>query len=194
MDIVNFFEKVEGTWFSQRTIHQISTQQSQTGQTTLEITRLPADAAPVTTLCQKLAADSAQVVAALQTLPEGGDAAVLVALKGDSDSDGLFLSQAADGSLGQGQYRLEDEVLTLVSEGARAAIGRAPLVPQSQPADAYLHCESARWHSVGLILFRNSPGCHPSCLLIHGHESLLPEKLLPFVGEHQLGKLSSHWR
>jgi hypothetical protein len=117
MDIVNFFEKVEGTWFSQRTIHQISTQQSQTGQTTLEITCLPADAAPVTTLCQKLAADSAQVVAALQTLPEGGDAAVLVALKGDSDSDGLFLSQAADGSLGQGQYRLEDEVLTLVSEG-----------------------------------------------------------------------------
>ena len=116
MDIVNFFEKVEGTWFSQRTIHQISTQQSQTGQITLEITRLTADAAPVAALCDKFAADPAQTVAALQTRPEGGEAALLVALKGDSDSEGAFLSQAADGSLIQGQYRLENEVLTLESE------------------------------------------------------------------------------
>ncbi|MEB3269411.1 MAG: phycobiliprotein lyase [Leptolyngbya sp.] len=115
MDIVNFFESVEGTWFSQRTIHQVSTQQSQTGQTTLAITRLSPDAAPVKTLCEKFAADPTQTVMALEMRPEGGDPAVLVALHGDGSS-GPFLSHTPDGGMTQGEYRLEDDVLTLVSE------------------------------------------------------------------------------
>ncbi|NJM85498.1 MAG: phycobiliprotein lyase, partial [Leptolyngbyaceae cyanobacterium RM2_2_21] len=42
MEIVNFFEKLEGSWFSQRTTHYVSTQTSQSGQSDLKMERVSA--------------------------------------------------------------------------------------------------------------------------------------------------------
>jgi len=58
MSIVNFFETVEGTWFSQRTTHFAPGQPSQTGQATLKITRIDPSEARVVTLCQQFEASA----------------------------------------------------------------------------------------------------------------------------------------
>ncbi len=52
MEIVNFFEKMAGRWFSQRTTHALSTQQSKAGKSDLEVAFLAADAAEVQQLYQ----------------------------------------------------------------------------------------------------------------------------------------------
>ncbi|MEM8504991.1 MAG: phycobiliprotein lyase [Cyanobacteria bacterium P01_D01_bin.1] len=52
MEIVNFFEKMAGRWFSQRTTHALSTQQSKAGKSDLEVTFLAPDAAEVKALCE----------------------------------------------------------------------------------------------------------------------------------------------
>ncbi len=44
MEIVNFFEKLAGRWFSQRTTHALSSQQSKAGKSDLEVTFLAPDA------------------------------------------------------------------------------------------------------------------------------------------------------
>jgi hypothetical protein len=122
MDIVNFFEKVEGTWFSQRTTHQIADQRSQTGQITLEIAPIAPDGRAVADLCHRCEAHPDQAVAALQISPENGPTALLVVLKGDRPDGGIFLSQSNGEAPTQGQYTLADEVLTLTHEtdGLRA--------------------------------------------------------------------------
>ncbi|MGB5917431.1 MAG: phycobiliprotein lyase [Phormidesmis sp.] len=43
MEIVNFFEKMAGRWFSQRTTHALSSQQSKAGKSDLEVTFLAPD-------------------------------------------------------------------------------------------------------------------------------------------------------
>ncbi|WP_008309746.1 phycobiliprotein lyase [Leptolyngbya sp. PCC 6406] len=125
MDIVNFFETVEGTWFSQRTTHRLPAQTSHTGQTTLEITRLAAEDATVARLCQQYEADPSHTLVAFQVSHEGGQPTLLVALKPDQDSDsaqngaaetGRFLSQTGTAPATSGQYHLEGDALTFVSE------------------------------------------------------------------------------
>ncbi|MGD1906556.1 MAG: phycobiliprotein lyase [Leptolyngbyaceae cyanobacterium] len=125
MDIVNFFERAEGTWFSQRTTHFIQGQPSQTGQATLEITALAADAPAVATLCQNLGADPNTVLLALQIQQEGRldgtppmpqtSVTTFVVFK-SADATGQFLSQTGTEAPVQGQYELAEEVLTLVTE------------------------------------------------------------------------------
>jgi len=53
MEIVNFFEKLAGRWFSQRTTHALSTQQSKAGKSDLEIEFLPPEADAVQQLYQQ---------------------------------------------------------------------------------------------------------------------------------------------
>ena len=54
MEIVNFFEKMAGRWFSQRTTHALSSQQSKAGKSDLEVAFLAPDAAEVRSLCESL--------------------------------------------------------------------------------------------------------------------------------------------
>ncbi|MEM0981553.1 MAG: phycobiliprotein lyase [Cyanobacteria bacterium P01_H01_bin.58] len=126
MDIVNFFEKVEGTWFSQRTTHFSLGQPSQTGQTTLHITRLTPDDSRVIALCQSSAIVPTEIVFAIhiqqepqasiygpkKTLPQRQT--VLLGTKDINEGiTGQFFSQTEQEPISTGQYALEDEVLTL---------------------------------------------------------------------------------
>lgn len=125
MSIVNFFETVEGTWFSQRTTHFAPGQPSQTGQATLKIARIEASDARVGSLCQQfnVSADAAIFAISIEQevqagLYGGGTAApprltVMVGLKSEDESSGPFFSQTDQEPAIAGQYALEDEVLTL---------------------------------------------------------------------------------
>lgn len=125
MSIVNFFETVEGTWFSQRTTHFAPGQPSQTGQATLKITRIDPSEARVATLCQQFDASTDAVIFALMIQQEGqasvygGGAAtpprttVMVGLKSADEVSGQFFSQTEQEPAIAGHYALEDEVLTL---------------------------------------------------------------------------------
>jgi hypothetical protein len=125
MDIVNFFERTEGTWFSQRTTHFIQGQPSQTGQATLEITALAAEDPEVARLCQALMADSTAVLLAIQIQQEGRldgpppvpqqGTTIFVVMK-PVDNTGQFLSQTGTEPPIQGDYQLSDEVITFVTD------------------------------------------------------------------------------
>ena len=125
MSIVNFFETVEGTWFSQRTTHFAPGQPSQTGQATLKITRVDTSDARVTALCGQFDAhaDAAVFAYTIQqeaqaslygsgtTTPQR--ATLMVGLKSEDDMSGQFFSQTDREPAITGEYHLDDEVLTL---------------------------------------------------------------------------------
>jgi hypothetical protein len=125
MDIVNFFETVDGKWFSQRTTHFALGQPSQTGQTTLTITRREPSDATVQALCEQFSADIGRILFAFVIQQEGQDSTygsakpapasttTLVGLKSENELSGTFFSQTDQESAVAGQYQLEDEVLTL---------------------------------------------------------------------------------
>lgn len=122
MDIVNFFENVAGTWFSQRTTHCLPAQTSHTGQTVLEMTTLESTAATVAQICQQGAVAPSQVLVALQVTYEGGTPSTLVILEPEPGNCGQFLNQRGTAPITQGSYTLADEVLTLSSTGAEGQI------------------------------------------------------------------------
>jgi hypothetical protein len=124
MDIVNFFETVEGTWFSQRTTHFAPGQPSQTGQTTLQITRLETTEPQVAELCQQFSTEADAAILALvirqegQASPYGGSASppkttMLVGLKSENGVSGQFFSKTDQEPAVAGQYHLQEDVLTL---------------------------------------------------------------------------------
>ena len=125
MSIVNFFETVAGTWFSQRTTHFAPGQPSQTGQATLKITHIDPSEARVTSLCQQFGASADAAIFALMIEQEaqasvyGGGAptpprtTIMVGLKSDNEFTGQFFSQTDQEPAIAGQYVLEDDVLTL---------------------------------------------------------------------------------
>ncbi|NEQ47082.1 MAG: phycobiliprotein lyase [Leptolyngbya sp. SIOISBB] len=125
MSIVNFFETVEGTWFSQRTTHFASGQPSQTGQATLKITGIETHHASVTTLCQQFNVNAEDAIFAFTIQQEaqaslygsGGATPVrttmLVGLKSADDRSGQFFSQTDREPAIAGQYHLDNEILTL---------------------------------------------------------------------------------
>lgn len=126
MDIVNFFETVDGKWFSQRTTHFALGQPSQTGQTTLTITRLEPSDGAVQALCEQCAADSSSVLFAFTIQQEEqastygsaqaapASTTILVGLKSEDGRSGPFLSRTEQEPAVTGQYQLEDEILTLM--------------------------------------------------------------------------------
>ena len=135
MEIVNFFEKLAGRWFSQRTTHALSTQQSKAGKSDLEVAFLASDAAEVQALCESLgkaALTSAEPLCGLQiqqtsTIEGDTKPSVLTTLMVPFAPDSPALSRGrlvSSGGPGKGvkksTYTLEDEVLTIVTEDDQA--------------------------------------------------------------------------
>ncbi|MEL6601841.1 MAG: phycobiliprotein lyase [Cyanobacteria bacterium J06614_10] len=139
MEIVNFFEKLAGRWFSQRTTHALSTQQSKAGKSDLEVEFLEADAAEVQSLCQTARSGEAQLPEAAplcglriqQNSTIEGDTQAkqfttllvpLVPTTADNEnySGTLLRTGTAPNTHAQGTYTLEDEVLTIVTESSEA--------------------------------------------------------------------------
>jgi CpeS-like protein len=128
MDIQEFFDLWSGKWVSQRSVHDLRSQQNQSTRSDLWIEKIDRDGSPVTQLCQSLQQDPAQVDWAFQirwteaaeqssfrkSNKEGST--ILVILKTTPTGDGNLLRQNHDGTTSTGSYRFgEDEVLTMVT-------------------------------------------------------------------------------
>ena len=128
MEIVNFFEKLAGRWFSQRTTHALSTQQSKAGKSDLEVEFLAADAPAIAQLCESQQVSNPLCGLSIQqnSTVDGDTKAkvsttLLVPLKPDSESDTVASGKLLrSGSSEVSTYTLEDEVLTIVGDGAEA--------------------------------------------------------------------------
>ena len=128
MEIVNFFEKLAGRWFSQRTTHVLSSQQSKAGKSDLEVEFLAPEASEVAQLCQSHnASDPLCGLSVKQSSTVDGDTkpkvmtTLMVPLKPDSESDGIVSGKLLrSGKSEPSTYTLEDEVLTIVGEGEQA--------------------------------------------------------------------------
>lgn len=132
MEIVNFFEKLAGKWFSQRTTHALSTQQSKAGKSDLEVTFLDSASDEVQQLCKSRQASEGTAVPLCglriqQNSTIDGDTKAKVATTllvpltpSDKPSElytGLLLrSNSEDKST----YTLEEDVLTIISDSAEA--------------------------------------------------------------------------
>lgn len=135
MEIVNFFEKLAGRWFSQRTTHALSTQQSKAGKSDLEVAFLASDSAEVQTLCESLNKGDESSAAPLcglqiqQSSTIEGDTkpsistTLMVPFAPDSSasSNGKLVSSGGPSQrVQQSTYLLEDEVLTIMTEDDQA--------------------------------------------------------------------------
>ncbi|MGB3294287.1 MAG: phycobiliprotein lyase [Phormidesmis sp.] len=134
MEIVNFFEKLAGRWFSQRTTHALSTQQSKAGKSDLEVEFLPPDAAEVQQLCQQNSADKDPLcgLRIQQSSTLEGDTkpqtmtTLLVPLTPQTNPENtayrgtMLSSNRAEPATHPSTYTLQDEVLTVVTGSAEA--------------------------------------------------------------------------
>ncbi|NEP18060.1 MAG: phycobiliprotein lyase [Leptolyngbya sp. SIO4C1] len=125
MEIVNFFEKLAGRWFSQRTTHDLSAQQSKAGQSNLEATFLAATAPPVQQLCEQLGVDASLALCGLeitQTSTVDGNpqqrtgSALVVPLTPESDTAGELLRSGTGVAPAKSRYSWEAEIFTVSSE------------------------------------------------------------------------------
>ena len=125
MEIVNFFEKLAGRWFSQRTTHALSTQQSKAGKSDLEVEFLPADNADVQQLCQQHSVEKSPLcgLRVQQSSTIDGDTKPTVAstllvplVPEENDSPIIGGTLLRSSSQSRSCYALEDEVLTIASE------------------------------------------------------------------------------
>ncbi|WP_346291778.1 phycobiliprotein lyase [Sphaerothrix gracilis] len=126
MEIVNFFEKLAGSWFSQRTTHYVSTQTSQAGQSDLQMELVDSEDPEVTQLCQQLGAEPQQALLGMRVTQDSQligetqrqtSSTFLVLLKPDAEMSGQLLRQESTDfkSPVAGRYTLADEVLTIVT-------------------------------------------------------------------------------
>ncbi len=132
MEIVNFFEKMAGRWFSQRTTHALSTQQSKAGKSDLEIAFLAADADEVQQLYQTAdlpdQVGSAKPVCGLKiqqssTLEGDSKPTVLTTLLvplTSTEGSGMLLRQTPQTPAYITTYTLADEVLTITGKTSEA--------------------------------------------------------------------------
>lgn len=127
MEIVNFFEKLAGRWFSQRTTHALSTQQSKAGKSDLEVEFLAAGADEVKQLCSEQQADSPLCGLRIQQSSTiDGDtkpkvATTLLVPLTPQEKEGIYSGTILKGGAqAKSYYTLEAEVLTIVSDGPEA--------------------------------------------------------------------------
>ncbi|EAW37651.1 phycobiliprotein lyase [Lyngbya sp. PCC 8106] len=132
MDIKEFLELSEGKWFSQRTIHNLSSGELQAGKSNLTIDLLPENEPTVVQLCEHYQVNPSEAWKGLKFSWEGtvdsdskkqiGSTIVLPLIDDNSPQAGQFL-QTRPGSdqsplkTSKGRYLLgEDEVLVLTTE------------------------------------------------------------------------------
>ncbi len=132
MEIVNFFEKMAGRWFSQRTTHALSSQQSKAGKSDLEVAFLAADADEVQQLYQTAdlpgQAGAAKPVCGLKiqqssTLEGDSKPTVLTTLLvplTPTEGSGMLLRQTPQTPAYITTYTLADEVLTITGKTSEA--------------------------------------------------------------------------
>ena len=127
MEIVNFFEKLAGRWFSQRTTHALSTQQSKAGKSDLEVEFLAPDASEVQQLCQTHSVKKSPLCGLRiqqsstldgDTKPRAMTTLIVPLEPEDSDAPIPGGTLLRSGSKTRSCYALEDEVLTIASEEA----------------------------------------------------------------------------
>ncbi len=127
MEIVNFFEKLAGRWFSQRTTHALSTQQSKAGKSDLEVAFLTADADEVKQLCQTQGESTPLCGLQIQQSSTiDGDtkpkiATMLLVPMTPQEKDGIYSGTLLrSGAQSKLKYTLEEEVLTIINDGQEA--------------------------------------------------------------------------
>jgi hypothetical protein len=128
MDIVEFFELSCGKWFSHRTSHLLSTNQSESGKSNLQIEALSNVDPGVTQLCAQYQIDSAQALYSARISWSGelngknqqSGSTLLVAIANPNNpKEGKLLHQidGTDQPPTPGRYILgEDDALTLITE------------------------------------------------------------------------------
>lgn len=129
MNIAEFFQQSEGKWFSQRTTHDLTTNQSASGKSDLWVEVLTPDDAALASLCQQAGADAATVDVAVrvrwqgefgnEAKAESGSTLLVAIASPSSNTDGTLLCQ--DGSPGAPLVKTHysiglDEALTLTTQ------------------------------------------------------------------------------
>ncbi len=126
-DIVNFFEKLAGRWFSQRTTHYLTEQTSKAGKSELEIDFLAPEHDSVTQLCVQAKLDPAKALCGLSIAQKStieGNAkqrirTTLIVPVSESDTTGQILYSGDPTP--RCTYQFEQEVLTLTTEDDKAS-------------------------------------------------------------------------
>jgi hypothetical protein len=121
MDIIEFFQQSAGKWFSQRTVHNLTSGELQAGKLELNIEILPPEDSAVTKLCEKHQTDPALASLAGARVTSQGEtgATVLVPIiDGDNPQQGALLQDRGNGSSNLiGRYAIApDDVLTYITE------------------------------------------------------------------------------
>ncbi|CDM92417.1 MAG: phycobiliprotein lyase [Limnospira sp. PMC 1291.21] len=125
MDIVEFFELSAGKWFSQRTVHNLTSGSLEAGKSNLVMEALSPDDAIVIDICSHHGVDTALVAKGLKLTWEGtiesnpdqqrGSAVLVPLVVSDSPLQGKLLQQGGDRQTQlMGRYLMgKDDVLTL---------------------------------------------------------------------------------
>jgi hypothetical protein len=128
MDICEFFEQSVGKWFSQRTTHDLVSNQSASGQSSLWVEVIAANDATVQQLCQHHQIDPDQALLGVKIRWEGdmglgtkkqvGSALLVPLLSPDQNRTGKLIQQAITpaASMMVSHYALDEEdALTLIT-------------------------------------------------------------------------------
>lgn len=125
MDIVSFVETLAGKWFSQRTTHYLGHQSSKAGQSNLLIEVLPATDASLVQVCETQGQDPTHIACGLKVDQDSrmdGDTSntqrttVMVMLQPTAEGKGIVLQASPQAAVAQGEYGLDNEVLTLTTQ------------------------------------------------------------------------------
>ena len=120
MEIVNFFKKQEGRWFSQKTTHYLQAGKSKAGKSDLEVAYIAANDPELQQLVQDTQPSSSNTVGGLRIShnsvvgPQNQIKTLLIAAVGDSEGE---LLQRSDNSVVQiSRYRWENGALIITTE------------------------------------------------------------------------------
>ena len=130
MDIIEFFDLSAGKWFSQRTIHHLTSGKLIAGKSNLAIEILPPEDSTVIQLCQQYQSDPSVAWGGLKFSWDGtvdgnpkkqtGSTTFVAVPNPDNQNQGVLLQQNQANLTSQtlkGRYHLDqEEVLTLVTE------------------------------------------------------------------------------
>jgi hypothetical protein len=131
MEIVNFFESLAGKWFSQRTTHYLASQSSQAGQSNLLIEYLASTDANLVQVCEAQGYNPSQIACGLKVNQDSrmdGDTSntqsstVMVILTPETEGKGRLLQASPKTSVAQGEYTLDNEVLTFTTQTSEGTL------------------------------------------------------------------------